>query len=100
MKTLARISGLTVALAVCGLGTRGPALWWVVATGAFAMAALVFASGRLGYFNNGPLEDDDADVIDINGRVRARETRLSCDELTELRPQRSMNSVDQSSVSM
>jgi len=77
-----------VTLAVCGLGSRGAALWWVMAVGALAMVVLVFTSSRLGYFTYECEDLEEAEVIDMGERVRARA------------PQRSMNSVDQSSVSM
>jgi phosphatidylglycerophosphate synthase len=50
MKTIARMSAITLMLAVTGFGSRGWALLAVVALSATALAALAFASARLGYF--------------------------------------------------
>jgi hypothetical protein len=50
MKTLARTSATTLMLAVTGFGSRGWALLAVVVVAVTALAALAFASARLGYF--------------------------------------------------
>jgi hypothetical protein len=65
MKTLARISAITLMLAVTGLGSRGWALAAVVAVAAAALLALALASARLGYFRMqiADTREEDAEVI-------------------------------------
>jgi len=65
MKTLARISGLTVALSICSLGSRGPVMWVALGTCAVATGVLFVASSRLGYFNSVAGVGYEADVVSL-----------------------------------
>ncbi|MHB8894528.1 MAG: hypothetical protein ACYC99_05020, partial [Candidatus Geothermincolia bacterium] len=68
MKTLARISGITAALSICSLGSRGSAMWVALATGAVAMAVLFVSCGKLGYFGSPAREAHEADVVSLEER--------------------------------
>ena len=52
-------------LAVCCLGTRGPASWAVVTVAVLAACALFVASARLGYFDAGRERTPTARVVPL-----------------------------------
>ncbi len=67
MKTLARISALVLAMAVCCLGSHGPSMWCALITGAAALGVLFAAARRLGYFRASVEDRSSAGVVPLTG---------------------------------
>ena len=70
MKTISKVSAVTVTLSVAALGSGGGWTWAALACGLAGTLALFVACGSLGYFGTGEHEGRLAEVVSIEGRAR------------------------------
>jgi len=70
MKTISAVSALAVAFSVAALGTGGGWAWAALACGLAGTLALFISCESLGYFSSVQREDELAEVVSIEERIR------------------------------